>query len=216
MHYNSSKTDIENLTKKINLFENSKSSSHIQEFTDNIKIQEELIKTLKEELKEEFKKELQETLKEELQERFKNQLKEELQETLKKELQETLKNQLKEELQGTLKEELQETLTNQLKEELQKTLKEELQETLKTTEIDNSGSMVKYIEPSIEKTELFKEVFDKVEIMLSSKLVDMNKHVVDFIRTNAGELVFSNKTFCGKIENWIQSQISAYINKNKI
>jgi hypothetical protein len=58
-----------------------------------------------------------------------------------------------------------------------------------------------------------KEIINKVDIIISSKFVEMNKNITEFIVKNASDLVFSNKSFCTKIEKWIQSQILQALKK---
>jgi hypothetical protein len=57
------------------------------------------------------------------------------------------------------------------------------------------------------------EIINKVDIIISSKFVEMNKNITEFIIKNASDLVFSNKDFCAKIEKWIQSQILQALKK---
>ncbi len=67
---------------------------------------------------------------------------------------------------------------------------------------ENNNQIISYT-----NNNLTKEIFEKVEIMISTKFVELNKYIIE----NAPKLVFSNRDFTSKIEIWIQSQIKLFL-----
>ncbi len=140
-----------------------------------------------------------------------------------------IKQKLKDELKAEIKAELKNELLAELKTELvagfeDKPVKDDgivvhYSEDARFSAVlkDNKQSIIKEIFDNLEiilknnKKIIIKEVFDSFEIVLSSKFLESNKNILEFVKKNGFDLIFSNKETAYKIETWIQKQIDESI-----
>jgi hypothetical protein len=142
---------------------------------------------------------------------------------LKAELMVELKAELKEELKKNIKAELIDDIKNELLKN--KPTKEETNTSIVSYSAesadsrfsallnDNKQIIIREIFDKLEiilknnKTVVIKEVFDSFEIVLTNKFLEINKSIMQHVKQNGFDLIFSNKETAYKIETWIKRQI---------
>jgi hypothetical protein len=81
------------------------------------------------------------------------------------------------------------------------------------SELQNEILMKKIIEQEINNASNI--ILKKVDLLISSKFIEISKNLSEFVTHNASDLIFKNKKVVNGLEIWIQTQIKLILETNK-